>query len=113
MQGLKICLIGYLTYIILTSTIFIIDVLTGGGGSGKIFNKFWIFIIILTSVLIFYGSTGYLFKIFPKINKLILITSSVLITSLQIIILIFIFFFFAMYIVAPILGRLGFYVTMP
>lgn len=113
MQGFKLCLLGYMTYIGLSSIFFIVDVLMGQGGSGKIFYKFWLLILILSSSLVFIGSTGCLFKILPKINKLILIISSILVTSLQIIILIFTFLFFAMFILAPILGRLGFYITMP
>lgn len=113
MQNFKLCLIGYISYIFLNSISFVIDASKGHGGSGKIFSKFWLITLILSSILILIGSIKYLFRMFPGINKMLLIILSILATSLQIIVLFFIFFFFVMIIIAPVLGRLGFYITMP
>lgn len=113
MKNFKLCFISYLTYIGLNSIFFVIDALKGQGGSGKIFNKFWLPILILSSILVLVGTISCLFKIRPSINKAILIILSILAASLQVVALVFIFFFFAMIILAPILGRLGFYITMP
>lgn len=112
-KNLKLCFIGYLTYIVLNSISFVIDVLKGEGGSGKIFNKLWLPILILSSILVLIGTISYLFKTFPNINKAISSILSILAASLQLVVLVFVFFFFAMIILAPILGRLGFYITMP
>jgi len=112
-QNLKVCFIGYLTYIGLNSISFVIDALNGQGGSGKIFSKFWLPILILSSILVLIGTVGYLLKMFPSMNKVVLIILSILATSLQVVVAVFIFFFFAMIVLAPILGRLGFYITMP
>lgn len=113
MQSFKLCFIGYLTYIALNSISFVIDALKGQGGSGKIFSKFWLPILILSSILVLIGTISYLLKVLPNINKAILIILSILAASLQVVALVFIFFFFAMILLAPILGRLGFYITMP
>lgn len=113
MQNFKLCLTGYITYIILNSISFVIDALKGHGGSGKIFSKFWLPILILSSILVLIGTIAYLLKAFPNINRAIAIVLGILIASLQVVVLVFIFFFFAMIILAPILGRLGFYITMP
>ena len=113
MKNFKLCLIGYTTYIILNSIFFIIDALKGHGGSGEIFSKFWLPILILSSILILVSSIKYLLKIAPKMNRAILIVLSILVSFLQIAILVFIFFFFAVIILAPILSRFGFYITMP
>ena len=113
MGNFKLCLIGYITYIILNSISFVIDAFKGYGGSGKIFSKFWLPILILSSIIILIGSISYLLKIFPNMNRARVIILSILAVSLQVAVLAFIFFFFAMIILAPILGRLGFYITMP
>lgn len=113
MKNLILCFIGYLTYIVLNSISFVIDALKGQGGSGKIFSKLWLPILILSSILVLIGTFSYLLKIFPNVNKAILIILSLLAASLQIVALVFMDFFFAMMILAPILGWLGFYITMP
>ncbi|MDP2905895.1 MAG: hypothetical protein Q8O22_06330 [Candidatus Omnitrophota bacterium] len=113
MQWFKVNLVGYLICISLDSIVFVADVLLGQGGSGRISEKFGLGVIILISTLVFVGTTGYLFRIIPKINRIVLVVLSILASFLQIIILIGISFFFNMYILAPILGRLGFYITMP
>ena len=112
-KNFRSCFIGYLTFIALNSISFVIDALKGQGGSGKIFSKFWLPILILSSILVLIGMIGYLLKIFPNMNKAILIILSILAASLQVVALVFIFFFFSMITLAPILGRLGFYITMP
>lgn len=113
MKDFKLCFIGYLAYVVLDSVSFVIDALKGQGGSGEIFSKFWLPILILSSILVLIGTIIYLFKIFPNINKAILIILSILVSSLQMLVLVFVFFFFAMIILTPILGQLGFYITMP
>lgn len=113
MQNFKLCFMGYLTYIAFNSISFVIDALNGQGGSGKIFSKFWLPILILSSILVLIGTIGYFLRIFFNMNKAILIILSILATFMQVVALVFIFFFFAMIMLAPILGRLGFYITMP
>ncbi len=85
----------------------------GEGGSGKIYETFRLPIVILSGVLLFVETLRYLFKKFPNGNKIIVAVVSIFLGLLQVIILPFIFFIFAMYILAPILGWSGLYVTMP
>lgn len=106
-------LVGYIAYIILNSVIFIIDVLMGHGGSGEIFEKFWLLILATCGIIIFIATTKYLFKILVKVNKIILLILSLAATFLQMVALYFIFFFLAMFILASILAKNGYYVTMP
>ncbi|MFA5338623.1 MAG: hypothetical protein WC317_00555 [Candidatus Omnitrophota bacterium] len=113
MQSFILCIIGYVAYLFLSSIVFIADVLAGQGGSGKIFQKFWLPVILLVSILIFVGTAGYLFKNFSKINKLVSIILSMLATLFQIGVLMLVFFHLALRILAPILIKHGFYVTMP
>ncbi len=113
MQPFTLSIAGYVAYIILNSVIFIADAMAGQGGSGKIAQKFEFLVLILTSILIFTGTTGHLFKNFPKANKLILIILSMLATVFQVVVLVFVFFFFAMMVLSTILAKCGFYVTMP
>lgn len=109
----KLCLIGYITYLGLSSIFYIMDIVTGGGGSGKILKMSGWPILILASIMILIGTTSYLFRILPKINIVILIILSILATFLQVVILAVALFFFVMYVLALILGRCGYYVTMP
>lgn len=113
MQWLKINIISYIVCIVFDSIIFVLDAVFGQGGSGRISDKFGPWIIILVSILILIGTTGYLFNVILKVNRLVLAILSILASCLQIIILIAVVFLVNMYILAPILGKLGFYITMP
>ncbi|MFA6349350.1 MAG: hypothetical protein WCY12_00280 [Candidatus Omnitrophota bacterium] len=113
MRWPKVNLIAYIVCLILDSVIFTVDMLLGQGGSGKISEKFGLPVIILVSILILIGTSGYLYKFMSKVNKIILAILIIFVTFMQLIGLIIIAFLFNMYILAPILGRLGYYVTMP
>lgn len=113
MRRLKLCVIGYLSYIILSSIFSIIDVIMGEGGSGRIYQKFELVILILASLFLFIGTCDYLFAKFKKVNRLILVLLGIFATFLQVMAIIYIFSFFAVFILGPILGFCGFYVTMP
>ncbi|MFA4842825.1 MAG: hypothetical protein WC658_03215 [Candidatus Omnitrophota bacterium] len=109
----KIKFLGYLFFLIVNSISFVVDVLMGEGGSGKIYESLRLPILILSGALLFIETFRYLFKKFLRGNKIIVAVASIFLTLLQVIILPFIFFVFAMYVLAPILGWSGFYVTMP
>lgn len=105
--------VGWIIYCGLDLLGFILDALMEQGGSGWIYEKFWLVSLFLASPVIFIGTMRYFLTIMPRLNKIILIIFAFIATFLQIIILIGILFIIAMMIIAPILARSGFYVTMP
>lgn len=109
----KLCILGAVGYLCLSSVIFTIDVLVGQGGSGKVYELCWLPILILTTTVISIGTTRYLINKFDKSNKLFISLLIIMGVSLQIIMLYFLFILLALTTLAPILGRAGFYVTMP
>jgi hypothetical protein len=113
MKKFRLCFIGWVVYSSLDLLGFTVDALMGLGGSGNVYEKCWLFSLIFASPLIFIGTMQYFLRIFLRINKIILIILSLIVASLQIVILMGILFFIAMMIVTPILTYLGYYVTMP
>lgn len=113
MKKFRLCLIGYIIYSSLDLFGFVIDALMGLGGSGDIYERFWLFSLIFASPIIFIGTSWYFFRILPRINRVILIILCLMVTFLQIVILMAILFFIATVIIAPILAYFGYYVTMP
>jgi len=113
MKKAKICFVGWMIYSGLDLFGFTTDVLMGVGGSGHVYEKFWLFSLIFASPIIFAGTIKYLFLILPRRNKIILIILSLIATFIQIIVLMGILFFIAIAILSPLLANLGFYITMP
>ena len=113
MRKLNLCIMGYIAYVGLRSLSFIIDALMGKGGSGGVSERLWLPILTVASIFILFGTISFLSKFLPKMNKLILAILGVFVSLLQVLILNFVFFVLAVSILAPILGRSGFHITMP
>lgn len=92
---------------------FLIDVIKGGGGSDRIFTFILIISIFLSAILLLKGSYGLINNYFPQINKGLLTLLSLIFVVVQIFITFIITTLIILYVIAPIMIKLGFHVTMP
>lgn len=113
MRWLKLCVIGYISYIAIGLIIFTINTVVTQRKINDFIEFLWIPNLILFGGVILIGTFLFLLTKNPSYSKIILIILSLLLTVAQMFCLFMISFALAMFIVAPILHRLGFYLTMP
>ena len=113
MNWVKFNLIGMLTFLIITLVGFVTDIINGSGGSAKIFTWFLIAGFILSAIFLIIGTYNILISFFPHLIKIIILLLLVFFTSLQLLFNYIISFILAMYVIAPVMGRMGYYITTP
>lgn len=113
MRWLKLCVFGYVSYIIIELVIFVINTISTQRKINDFLEFLWIPNLFLFGSVILIGTFLFLLNKNPSYSKIVLMLLSFLFTFIQIVCLWAVAFACAMLIVAPILHRLGFYVAMP
>jgi len=114
MHWTKLNLIGALVFIVGFLFGFIVDtVILGIVGNNKIFNLFAIISLVISFILFLKGTTDCLLSFNAGLNKILLAILVIFLSSLQILICYFISVILMLYIIGPIMIKLGYRVIMP
>lgn len=113
MRWIKLCVIGYMSYIVIGLSVFVINIVIVNRKINDFLELLWIPNLILFSGVILIGTFLFLVNKNPSCSKIVLMILSFLLTVVQMLCLFLVSFVFAMFIIAPILHRFGFYVAMP
>lgn len=113
MDWLKLSISAAITIVFGSLLGFVIDIVCNTGGSGKTFTRISLSAVVISSVLFLLGVYKGLTKINPAFNKALLLICDIILSSILICICYIFAFVIALYIVAPIMSKLGYHVTMP
>jgi hypothetical protein len=113
MRYIKLCAFGYISYITIGIVIFIINTVVTQRKITNFLEFLWIPNLFLFGGVILIGTFLFLSSKNPGYSKIVLMILSLLLTIVQMFCLFMISFALAMFVIAPILHRLGFHVTMP
>ncbi|MDP2923831.1 MAG: hypothetical protein Q8O30_08980 [Candidatus Omnitrophota bacterium] len=113
MQWIRLNLLGIFVFLLFDLTGFVIDIMHGTGGSAKISTVFLCIGLVLSSIFFVIGTYKIIISSFPHLIKIVSLLVVFLLTGLQLLLSYIISFILAMYVISPIMGRMGYYVTMP
>ncbi len=113
MRWLKLCVFGYVSYITIGLVIFIINTISTERKINDFLEFLWIPNLFLFGGVILIGTFLFLLSKNPSYSKIVLMILSFLLTAIQMFCLFMVSFSLAMFVIAPMLHRLGFHVTMP
>lgn len=113
MYWIKLNLLGISVFIFFALTGFVVDIMHGTGGSEKNFTAFLWIGFILSSIFFLIGTYKIIISSFSHLIKIASLLLVLVLAGLQLLLSYIIFFILAMYVISPIMGRVGYYVTMP
>ncbi len=113
MHWLKSILVGLIVFIVISLSGFIIDVIFKSGGAGKVSMCFLWIALVISLFLFIKGNYQGLSILNPNLTKIFLLILSFVLSILQLAICYIISVASALYVLAPVMTKLGYYVTMP
>lgn len=113
MYLVKLNIMGIILFILGFLLGFILDIIRGTGGSEKVF-AFFLVIVSTLSFILFLKGTYKVFLVFnPQLTKLLLFLFTIILAILQLLLCYVCSVVIGLYVVAPIMIKLGYHVTMP